>query len=107
MLSKINRVKGTAKFNDIFKKGEKLFSSFFVVYKLRFNESREPLIGFIASKKVGGAVERNRAKRMLSEAVRIMIKEKKSTYDYLFIAKKEVIEGSLVDIVKEVSKIWL
>ena len=106
MLSKINRLKGTANFSKILKKGENFFSSFFVMYRLRFEENRQPRIGFITSKKVGGAVERNKAKRMLSEGVRIVMKEKISIYDHVFIAKKEVLNASLVSIVDELKKVW-
>ena len=127
MLSKKNRLKGTANFEMIFKYGEKFFSPYFVAYKLSHdskgfqnnnpvaininNEEDEaqkpnefaPRIGFIASKKVGGAVDRNRARRMLSEAIRLNIKEKAPSADYIFIIKKELLSSS-VEVLKEETK---
>ena len=49
-------------------------------------------IGFTASRKVGGAVKRNRARRRLKAAVKEIFKTKKqifATGDYVFVARKK------------------
>ena len=49
-----------------------------------------PLIraGFTATKRIGGAVERNRAKRRMREAARLLLPElAKPGHDYVFIAR--------------------
>lgn len=47
-------------------------------------------VGFTASRKVGGAVVRNRAKRRLKEAVRLLAPlHARSGVDYVFIARRE------------------
>ena len=49
-----------------------------------------PLIraGFTATKRIGGSVERNRAKRRLREAARLLLPELGSPgFDYVFIAR--------------------
>ena len=124
MLSKKNRLKGTANFEKIFKYGEKFFSPYFVAYRLRrkseYLQDKEgdkdaeeanksllvpPRIGFIASKKVGGAVQRNRARRMLSEAIRLNIIEKDTiSADYIFIIKKELLNSSVAILQEETKK---
>jgi ribonuclease P protein component len=50
----------------------------------------EPLVraGFTATKRIGGAVERNRAKRRLREAARLLLPALASPgFDYVFIAR--------------------
>jgi ribonuclease P protein component len=45
-------------------------------------------VGFTATKRIGGAVERNRAKRRLREAARLLLPELASPgFDYVFIAR--------------------
>ena len=49
-----------------------------------------PLVraGFTATKRIGGAVERNRAKRRLREAARLLLPELASPgFDYVFVAR--------------------
>ncbi len=49
--------------------------------------------GFTASRKVGNAVVRNRARRRLKEAVRLLLPEfGKAGRDYVFIARRETAE---------------
>lgn len=50
----------------------------------------EPLVraGFTATKRIGGAVERNRAKRRLREAARLLLPALASPgFDYVFVAR--------------------
>lgn len=47
----------------------------------------EPRAGFTATRKVGGAVTRNRARRRLKEAVRLSAEQMVPGMDYVFIAR--------------------
>jgi ribonuclease P protein component len=60
-----------------------------VVVQARARDS-EPLVraGFTATKRIGGAVERNRAKRRMREAARLLLPGLASPgFDYVFIAR--------------------
>ena len=57
----------------------------------------DPLVraGFTATKRIGGAVERNRAKRRLREAARLLLPALASPgFDYVFIARGGVLTRS-------------
>ncbi len=61
-----------------------------VVVQLRVRGDGRDLVraGFTATKKIGGAVVRNRAKRRLREAVRALLPEHgRPGFDYVFIAR--------------------
>lgn len=49
--------------------------------------------GFIAGKKVGGAVQRNRARRVIREAIRARFAHLKPGYDLVWIARAAVVEA--------------
>lgn len=56
-----------------------------------------PLVGIAAGRAVGGAVQRNRAKRRLREAVaRVSLRRDR---DYVVVAGKEVLAASFQDVV--------
>jgi ribonuclease P protein component len=76
MLPKQNRLKTKSEFDRVYKHGKKLSTPYFLVIiasqktsNLKQGQSL-PRFGFVASKKVGKAVQRNRAKRLLREIVR-------------------------------------
>jgi ribonuclease P protein component len=53
-------------FADVYTRGRKFVSPAFVLFHLAAPEAR---VAFVASRKVGGAVQRNRAKRVLRAAL--------------------------------------
>jgi len=55
---------------------------------------------FIASKKVGNSVERNRARRLMKEAFRLSEIKLNDGYDFLFIARKGIEDAKCADVKK-------
>jgi ribonuclease P protein component len=47
--------------------------------------------GFIVSRRLGGAVVRNRVRRLLRESVRLTLPHLKSGFDIAFIARNEIV----------------
>ncbi len=60
--------------------------------------------GFIAGKKVGGAVERNRARRLMREAVRQRLHRVKPGWDLVWIARHSILDAKLDTVAKSVEE---
>lgn len=58
-----------------------------VVIYIRRNNLGKNRIGITTSKKIGNAVKRNRARRIIKEAYRLSEPELKQGYDYVFVAR--------------------
>ena len=62
-------------------------------------------VGYTATKKIGNAVKRNKAKRIMRElAKKILIKCKTNTY-YVLIAKSSILETKFRDLLEELERI--
>jgi len=62
-------------------------------------------VGYTASRRVGGAVERNRAKRRLRAAVsRVMPLLALPEYDYVLIARKTTLTRNFEDLISDLSQ---
>ena len=64
---------------------------FLVTYMIK-NRNRVPRVGITTSKKIGCAVKRNRARRIIKQAYREILSEKQlnfSGFDLVFVARKD------------------
>jgi len=62
-------------------------------------------VGFTASRRVGGAVERNRARRRLRAAVRaVMPQHAEPGHDYVLIARKETLRRDFAALTGDLEK---
>jgi ribonuclease P protein component len=76
-----------------------------VVLLIRVNEQEISRFGFVASRAVGNAVARNRAKRLLREAVRFHLPQVAAGWDCLFIARNRLPQASLIEVNTAVSQL--
>ena len=97
-LSSIPKIKSQDEINDLFKKGKKI-SNLYVC--LCYLASKEGRVAFLAGKKVGGAVLRNRCKRLLRQVYRLNVDKLKQNLDILCIAKKDLVLCKFQDLEKE------
>lgn len=85
-------IKNDREFRFLFKKGETCVNYAFVCY-FRENKRRRNRCGIVTGKKIGNAVVRNRARRVIREAFRIFdhdlrqLTEKR--YDFIFVARSQ------------------
>ena len=85
-MKKIKSIKQNSRFQRLYKKGESFVCPCFVCY-LRKNTRDEVFLGLTVSKKIGKAVERNRAKRVLRAAARDAVKCGLSGCEMLLVAR--------------------
>ena len=83
-------IKSNRDFSFLFKKGDSVVTYAFVCY-MRPRRGGKNRLGVVTGKKVGNAVKRNRARRIIREAFRLLdplIKEKtQKRYDFVFVAR--------------------
>ena len=85
-MKKIQRIKQNSHFKRLYQKGQSLVSPCLVCY-IRKNSTGEVKLGLTVSKKIGGAVERNRAKRVMRVAARAALNAGLSSADMLLVAR--------------------
>ena len=102
MLSREYTLKGEKNFNEIEKKGKVFQSECFGVAYLKREDKEVSKFGFIVSNKVSpDAVNRNRIKRALSEAVRQSLTEVKKSNNIVFLVKQAATRKSTDLLMKE------
>jgi len=90
-------------FEKVFTYGKSYSSRYVVIYIFKGLPLK---FGFIASKKIGNAVKRNRAKRLMREALRLNLYRLKKEYQMIFIARSFINNASLQDVEKSIINIW-
>jgi len=103
MKIKVSTIKKRSEFKLINAKGESYRSNSFILKKLFDNELSDSFrVGYTASKRIGGAVQRNRAKRLMRELFKKnILKYGKKNFSYVLIAKKPIFDTTFDSMSKE------
>jgi ribonuclease P protein component len=97
MASKRRRLSRSGEFDRVYRDGSSHATRYLVLYSFpRRDEGGEDVrLGVSVSRKVGGAVERNKVKRALREAFWGLSERLPEKYDFVIVARGEI--GGLVD----------
>jgi ribonuclease P protein component len=106
VLKKINRIQKRSDFERLRNEGQLVPGELTGMLWLNDGGEEENRFGFIISKKISKkAVDRNRIKRLLSEAVKINLDKIKSRSNkVVFLAKKTMLDKKMAEVVPEVGK---
>jgi ribonuclease P protein component len=86
------RLSHSAEFERVYRHGRSLANRHLVLYSFPNPASQRPRLGLSVSRKVGGAVTRNRVKRLLREAFRRIEGELNPGQDLVVVARPAVSE---------------
>ncbi|MBR5135312.1 MAG: ribonuclease P protein component [Clostridia bacterium] len=81
-------------FRSLYYRGRSQVSPFLVMY-VRKNKFGFHRVGITSGKKLGTAVERNRCRRLIREAYRLLAPEIKGSWDIVFVARTRTVKSSM------------
>ena len=96
---KRNVLRKKSDFSAIYNKGKSVGDRYVVLF-YRKNGLTYNRTGFLASKKVGNSVKRNRARRLMKEAYRTFFGELPQGYDFIIIARNTISGRKCADVEK-------
>jgi ribonuclease P protein component len=92
-------------FQRVYKGGKRHFSELMTVFFMtRPDGELGPRVGITVPRALGGAVQRNRIKRRMREAVRLHLAELESNVDVVFNPKKSAADAEFMQIESEVKR---
>jgi ribonuclease P protein component len=105
------RLSRSAEFDRVYRQGRATANRHLVLYSFPNASVDRPRLGLSVSRKVGGAVERNKVKRLLREAFADLERELSAGHDLVVVARPEAlglsereglvgVEGSLAELLQ-------
>lgn len=98
MLQRKYRLRKKSGFQTIFREGKNRSAKYVAIYVLKGTKR----FGFIASKKVGNSVQRNRARRLMREVIRLHLSEIRDDLQIIFIARASIKGVSYIEVEKSI-----
>ena len=96
------RLRNREDFSRIYRQGRSFANSQFVVYWRKRPETEQFRLGISASSKLGGAVVRNRLRRMVKEIVRLNAHKLNDETDLILIVRKPALSLPYIEMEKSV-----
>jgi len=102
MLQRKIRLRQKSEYKRVFSSGKSYVGKYAVIYVL----SGPPKFGFIASKKIGNSVQRNRAKRLMREFIRLNLDNFEQDKQIILIARSRIRGVSYFEVEKSLWQIF-
>ncbi|HIE10809.1 MAG TPA: ribonuclease P protein component [Kiritimatiellae bacterium] len=99
-LSRGQRLRRPREFQEAYAQGRRWAGRYMVLW-LRSGEGAALRLGVVASRRIGGAVKRNRARRLLRELFRRERKHMRGDCDVVLVARKELLDAGWEELVSE------
>ncbi len=100
----IIKIKENHIFRRAYRRGKALVSPYAVVYVLK-NRRDEIRLGITTGKKIGNAVSRNRAKRVITAAFRYCLPEIEAGRDFIIVARPRILAAKSTAVAASLSKL--
>jgi ribonuclease P protein component len=103
-LSRAQRITRTREFEQAYDQGHKYHGRFMVMW-LRRGDNAGLRLGVVASRRVGNAVQRARAKRRMREVYRRQRGSMRGNVDVVLVARQAILDAPWDDVVRDLARL--
>lgn len=91
-------------FRRLYRQGKTIVTPYFVVHTKK-NRQKINRLGITTTKKIGNAVQRNRARRLITEAYRLLENDMQKGLDIVIVARKKTVYSKMQSVHKALSAV--
>ncbi len=95
-----------AEYRRIYEEGGKFVGPLFAAFYLRTESGSRARVGYTTPKGLGTSVERNRIKRRLREAVRLVLPSLEPGWEIVFNPRRAALDAEFSRLTSEVQRLW-